>query len=73
METIINYYLPESALAAKIVFYDNSGRSIKEIDLQQKGSGSLTVNSSKLTSGAYSYSIVVNGKIVDTKKMMKVE
>ena len=70
-ETNINYYLPELVNDARMIFYDNSGRVIKEVELNQKGIGSLTINTAKLASGVYSYSIVVDGKVADTKKMMR--
>ncbi len=68
--TKINYYLPETATSAAMLFYDNYGNKIKEVQLSQTGNGTLNINPENLTAGIYSYSLVVNGKVVDTKRMI---
>ncbi|MBS1647671.1 MAG: hypothetical protein JST67_10055 [Bacteroidetes bacterium] len=47
-----------------------NGRQIKTVDVT-KGKGQLNVYANDLTSGAYSYTLIVDGKIIDTKKMIK--
>jgi len=72
-ETTINYYLPENVNNAKMVFYDETGKVIKETELNEKGNGSVVVNAANLRSGIYSYSMVVNEKIIDTKRMQRLK
>lgn len=72
-ETTINYYLPETIKNASMFFYDNTGRVIKEVELNLKGAGTLAVNSSKLAQGIYAYSLSVEGKVISTYKMLKVK
>jgi hypothetical protein len=67
--TIINYILPQKFLSAKIIVTDKSGKVLKQVDLSGGGKGSLTVDASTLSSGAYQYSLYVNGKLIDTKQM----
>ena len=40
------------------------------VEVQERGSGSLTVFAEKLSSGIYSYSLIADGKLIDTKKMV---
>ncbi|HTB32541.1 MAG TPA: tail fiber domain-containing protein, partial [Bacteroidia bacterium] len=68
--TKINYYLPEGTQGATMVFYDNYGNQLKQVQLSQTGNGTLNINPENLTAGIYSYSLVVNGKIIDTKRMI---
>lgn len=68
--TKINYYLPEGMMGAAIVFYDNYGNQIKTIPLSQTGTGTLNITSDNLGNGIYSYSLMVNGNIIDTKRMV---
>ncbi|MEI6851487.1 MAG: tail fiber domain-containing protein [Bacteroidota bacterium] len=68
--TSINYFVPENA-NAKIVFYDEFGTQIKLFQITENGMGQLKIDASNLSAGMYSYSLIVNGKIVDTKKMIK--
>jgi hypothetical protein len=68
--TTIKYYIPEYINFAQILFTDATGRIIKTIDINEPGNGQLNVMAEKLSSGIYNYSIVVDGKIVDSKKMI---
>ncbi|MBV6461599.1 MAG: hypothetical protein HJHJAOHD_01729 [Flavobacteriales bacterium] len=68
--TSINYYIPENIRYAQIIFTDMHGRIIKTIDIKQSGNGQLKVYAANLSQGIYQYSIVVDGKVIDTKKML---
>jgi hypothetical protein len=70
-ETNISYFLPQSINSAVMVFYDNMGKVIKEVLLEHRGNASLKINSSELASGIYAYSIIVDGNVVDSKKMLR--
>jgi len=69
-ETDITYYLPETVNNAKIMFYDNSGIIIKAVELNGKGNGALHVYASNLSAGLYTYALIVDGKLIDSKKMV---
>jgi len=68
--SVITYFIPDVAQNVKIIFYDNIGKIIKSVDIQERGNGVLQVYASNLSSGIYTYSIIADGKVVDTKKMM---
>ena len=70
-ETTINYYLPQSVNNAKMIFYNDMGQSIKEVILEHRGNASVKINSSDLARGFYSYSLIVDEKIFETKRMLK--
>jgi hypothetical protein len=67
----IPYYVDESVSTAEIVFYDELGREVSRVQLIGHGNGQLTVLSSQLEDGIYTYSLVADGKVIDTKKMVK--
>ena len=67
--TIINYFLPETIISAQINFYDQRGMLLKSIPLNEKGTGSIELQQRDLAAGTYSYQLVVDGKVIDTKKM----
>lgn len=69
--TVIGYFIPANAGEAKILFQDETGRTIKEIPIVEKGLSELTVNTTDLNSGIYTYSLWLSGKVIDTKKMVK--
>jgi trimeric autotransporter adhesin len=68
--TKINYYLPQGTMGASIVFYDNYGNQIKTVQLSQTGNGTLNITPENLSNGIYSYSLMVNGNVIDTKRMV---
>ena len=70
-QTTITYSIPQNTGNAQILFYDVNGKQIKAVDITSKGKGQLLVYANDLTSGIYSYTLIVDGKIVDTKRMIK--
>lgn len=60
-----------SPLNAMLMFYDNTGSILKTVKINETGPGTLLVYGSKLSQGIYTYSLVVNNKTIDSKKMVK--
>ena len=54
---------------AQLTITDEKGKLIKQVSVQE-GTGSLNLDCSLLSAGAYYYSLVVDGKIIDSKKMI---
>ena len=65
----IQYYLPESARNAQLIVYAMDGRQVKSFALNN-GVNQVTINAGTLSAGQYMYSLVVDGKKVDTKNMV---
>jgi len=70
-QTVINFSIPETVKKAQIHFYNQEGRIIQTVDVFERGLGSVTVFGADLSSGVYTYTLVADGQIVATKKMMK--
>jgi len=68
--TIINYYLPQSSTNAQLIINDAAGRTVKNIVLTNKGAGQVSFNTSALIQGNYFYTLIVDGKKIDTKQMI---
>ena len=68
--TEIKYYIPENASSAMICIYDLVGSQIMRFDLRDKGYSSLTVRGRELKAGMYIYALLVDGKEIDTKRMI---
>ena len=67
--TTIGYAVPDHVEDAQIFIFDLSGQIMKKVKLQP-GEGILEVFASNLSSGMYSYSLVIDGEVVDTKQMV---
>ncbi|MDO8640038.1 MAG: tail fiber domain-containing protein, partial [Nitrosarchaeum sp.] len=71
--TSISYYLPDAAANAEMVFYDMYGSEIHRLQLQNKGMAKVDLTTKDLASGIYSYSLIADGKVIDTMKMVRVK
>jgi hypothetical protein len=71
--TTIAYYLPETIKNAAIYIYNMQGNQIKVIPVNANGNGSITIYGSELRPGMYLYSLIADGKEVDTKRMILTE
>jgi len=70
-QTVINFSIPATVVKAQIHFYDGNGKLIQSVDVAERGLGAITVFGSDLSEGTYTYTLVADGQIVATKKMMK--
>ena len=70
-QTTINYFLPDNVVKAQMLFYNAQGKLIQSVDLNERGKGNLNVFASDLSNGIYTYTLVADGKVVETKKMVK--
>ena len=68
--TRINYQIPSSTANAEIIFTNASGQRMKQVRLDKNSPGYIDVDTSTLISGTYFYTLFVNGKSIDTKKMI---
>lgn len=69
--TVINYNIPTEVMEAKLLFYDLNGRIIKELIIEERGESKLTVYGNNLKTGVYTYSLIADGELIATKKMIK--
>ncbi len=68
--TSIKYFVPLRYKNAAIVFSNTSGQIIDNVALKDLGDQELFFNSDSLASGMYYYTLYVDGRKADTKKMI---
>jgi hypothetical protein len=69
--TSIEYSLPKNFNTAYIQIYNAQGAMMRKVDLPKtEGIGVLNIQARELAAGDYVYTLVVDGKIIDTKKMI---
>lgn len=69
-ETSIRYTLPEDVINAEIYIYNLQGNQIKKYVISERGESSLQINASELDAGMYIYTLIADGKEIDTKRMI---
>jgi hypothetical protein len=71
--TVIRYYLPDGTTNAIIRVTDMGGSPVKDLQLgTTRGANQVEFQTQGLAAGTYLYSLFVDGKFIDTKKMMMV-
>ena len=69
--TRITFQIPDEVRDAKIIFTSTTGTIINTAIITERGFGELEVYSSELSKGLYNYTLICDGKIIATKKMVK--
>lgn len=70
-KTTIQVELPEGFGKAEVFFFDQTGRQIKSMMITDCSVCILNVFADDLSSGIYTYALVVDGNVIQTKKMIR--
>lgn len=68
--TTIKYALPEDVDNAMLYVYDLQGTQKLAIEITERGENSVNITASKLPAGMYIYTLIADGKEIDTKRMI---
>jgi hypothetical protein len=73
VETNINFYIPQNAKSAALYIYNLQGTQMKAYSISSRGKSFVGINGSELLPGMYLYTLIVDGKEVNTLKMILTE
>ena len=68
--TNIEMNIPSDAFNAYLSIYDMNGKQAKQIAIHERGKIILNVTSENLSAGMYLYSLIIDGTVIDTKRMI---
>ncbi len=68
--TRVDIYLPATVKNAALYIYNMQGTQVKSYTIANRGNTSITIDGYTLDAGMYLYSLIADGKEVDTKKMI---
>jgi len=68
--TVITLNVPETVKQANIFIYDLSGKQIQSVPVTERGETDITVYASGLSAGMYIYTLVVDGQVKVTRRMI---
>ena len=69
-KTEIPCTIAEDVKKATLYVYDMSGKQISEYPIEGRGKTSVTIEGGSLDAGMYLYSLIADGKVIDTKRMI---
>ena len=69
-QTLIQFEVPISVNKAQLHLCNMTGTLLRTINIDQRELGSVSISANEFIAGMYLYSLVCDGKIVDTKQMM---
>jgi hypothetical protein len=67
---IIRYFIPQGSSTAQLLLTNIKGQILKQVALNGKGPGQVTLNVATLTAGTYTYSLWVDGAQTDSRKLV---
>ena len=68
-QTIIRFSLADDVQEASICIFDMTGKTIKKLPISS-GMDSVSIGGYELGEGMFLYSLIVNGQVIDTKRMV---
>lgn len=68
--TEIKYTLSDNITGANIYIYNLNGLQLKSYPVNKGDSGSVTISASELNAGMYIYSLIANGRLIGSKRMV---
>ena len=66
-DTEIKMRLPEKTQQATVIIFNLEGKQLKSFTITNRGETSVKVSSNDLGAGMYLYTLIADGKFVDTK------
>ncbi len=70
MDTEISMSLPETTRQATLIVYNMEGKQLKVIPINDRGKASVKIRNNELKAGMYLYTLIVDGLVTDTKRMI---
>ncbi len=69
-ETTIKYFVSTNASKAYVTIYDLNGKQLMSNAISNFGEGEILILAGDLSAGMFLYSLIVDGILIDTKKMI---
>ncbi|MBQ9498575.1 MAG: T9SS type A sorting domain-containing protein [Bacteroidaceae bacterium] len=68
--TDIEVSVPETVQTAILYIYDLQGKKVQQVDINARGKQTVRVDGADLAEGMYLYSLIADGKVVETRRMI---
>jgi hypothetical protein len=69
-KTTINCFIPENSNDARLLIFDMQGTLVKTFEIPERNQTAITISGTELRPGMYIYSLVLDNKEIDSKRMI---
>lgn len=69
-ETKIGCFIPDGATTSMLYIYNMNGTQLQQYNVTGKGKQTVTIYGNSFEPGMYLYTLIIDGKEVDTKRMI---
>lgn len=69
-QTSVEVTIPVDVQTAFIYVYDLNGKKLQQVDISARGKQNIQLSSTGLDEGMYLYSLIADGKVVETRRMI---
>jgi trimeric autotransporter adhesin len=70
LDTKIEMELPVSVSEAKVLVYNLEGKEVKSLPISRRGKATVRLMGGELEAGIYIYTLIADGKVVNTRRMI---
>ncbi|MEM9847046.1 MAG: tail fiber domain-containing protein, partial [Bacteroidota bacterium] len=68
--TTITYYVPKNTSQAFLQITDANGKVLERFEVAESGHGTLEIDATRMQNGQYFYSLILDGKLFESKQML---
>jgi hypothetical protein len=68
--TLVHYFVPNNAKNALIQVTNREGKILGKVNILEKGQGQIVIKAATYPAGTYFYSLIIDGKLCETKQMV---
>ena len=68
--TEIRMELPDVTRQASLTIYNLEGKQLKNIQVNERGATTVNISGNELSPGMYLYTLIADGRVVDTKRLI---
>ena len=69
-QTKIEFFIPDHVKEAKLAIHNPEGKNLKTVAISKPGAGEVLVKTNTFPAGIYFYSLVLDGQVFETKRMI---
>lgn len=68
--TVVEYFIPDQVQQAQLQIHATDGKLLATLPISGNGAGKVNIKAHSYPAGTYTYSLILDGRVVETKRMV---